>query len=95
MSSKAFMKLIASLETDVKDFVRENKQPVADSVFFLEEKGTEIMCTVFSKEEKVEAFAIVASLLYQVILEQERTRRLSMSWTEKLKVLFLGKTVWP
>lgn len=94
MSSKAFALLIASLELDVKKFVHENKQPVEDSVFFLEEKGTEIMRTIFSKEEKIEASAITASMLYQAIILKQKDHWNNLPWSEKFKVLFLGRKLW-
>lgn len=91
MSSKPFMQLIASLETDVKRFVQDNLTPVEDSVFFLEERGEEIFKTVFTKEEKIEALAITASLLYQEILAAQKRQKGQLTFWAKCKVLILGE----
>lgn len=91
MSSKPFMQLIASLENDVKRFIRDNRTPVEDSVFFLEERGEEIFKTVFTKEEKIEALAITASLLYQEIISAQKRQRGQQTFWEKCKAIILGE----
>lgn len=94
MSSKPFMQLLTSLETDVHAFVKSNRNYAIDSVFFLEEKGKEIFSTVFSKEEKIEALAIAASMLYQEMLNERDREWHRKTLIEKIKVFFFGGIKW-